>query len=63
MTLGNMRANGVHTLAVWCLGRYCNHFQILREQLFRRHIGVLFWSALALRTLRSPGCRCAAELE
>jgi hypothetical protein len=25
MTLGNMRANGVHTLAVWCLGRSCNH--------------------------------------
>jgi hypothetical protein len=25
MTLGNMRANGVHTLAVWCLSRICNH--------------------------------------
>jgi hypothetical protein len=23
MTLGNMRANGVHTLAVWC--HRCNH--------------------------------------
>jgi hypothetical protein len=23
MTLGNMRANGVRTLAVWCLGRGC----------------------------------------
>ena len=29
MTLGNVRANGVHTLAVWCLGRSCNHFRIL----------------------------------
>jgi hypothetical protein len=25
MTLGNMRANGVHTLAAWCLGRGCDH--------------------------------------
>src|ERR1035437_10996573 len=25
MTLGNMRANGVHTLAAWCLGRGCEH--------------------------------------
>ena len=29
MTLGNMRANGVRTLAVWCLGRGCNHASIL----------------------------------
>jgi hypothetical protein len=21
MTIGNMRANGAHTLAVWCLGQ------------------------------------------
>jgi hypothetical protein len=28
MTLGNMRANGVRTLAAWCLGRGCNHFRI-----------------------------------
>jgi hypothetical protein len=25
MTLGNMRANGVRTLAAWCLGRGCKH--------------------------------------
>jgi hypothetical protein len=25
MTLGNMRANGVRTLAAWCLGRGCDH--------------------------------------
>ena len=29
MTLGNMRANGVHTLAVWCLGRGYDHNSIL----------------------------------
>jgi len=28
MTLGNMRANGVRTLAAWCLGRGCNHFRV-----------------------------------
>jgi hypothetical protein len=25
VTLGNMRANGVRTLAAWCLGRGCEH--------------------------------------
>jgi hypothetical protein len=25
----NMRANGVRTLAAWCLGRGCNHFRVL----------------------------------
>ena len=29
MTLGNMRANGVLTLAAWRLGRGCNHFRAL----------------------------------
>jgi hypothetical protein len=29
MTLGNMRTNGVQTLAAWCLGFGCNHFGIL----------------------------------
>jgi len=29
MTLGNMRANGVCTLVVWCHGRGCNHEAIL----------------------------------
>jgi hypothetical protein len=29
MTLANMRANGVRNLAVWCLGRGCNHFRVL----------------------------------
>ena len=29
MTLGNMRANGVRTLAVWCLGRNCGHSSVL----------------------------------
>jgi hypothetical protein len=24
-----MRANGVRTLAAWCLGRGCNHFRVL----------------------------------
>jgi hypothetical protein len=25
MTHGNMRANGVRTLAAWCLGRGCDY--------------------------------------
>jgi hypothetical protein len=29
MTLGNMRANGVHTLAVWCCGRGWSHQSVL----------------------------------
>jgi hypothetical protein len=29
MTLGNMRQNGVHTLAVWCDVRGCNHEAVL----------------------------------
>ena len=29
MTLANMRANGVHTVAVWCLGRDCNHHRVI----------------------------------
>jgi len=29
MTLGNMRANGVQTLAVYCSGRGCNHEAVL----------------------------------
>jgi hypothetical protein len=28
MTLGNMRPNGMRTLAAWCLGRGCNHFWV-----------------------------------
>jgi len=29
MTLGNMRENGVGTLAAWCLGRGYNHYRVL----------------------------------
>ena len=29
MTLGNMRANGVWTLAAWRLGRGCNRYRVL----------------------------------
>jgi hypothetical protein len=29
MTLGNMRGNGVCTLAVWCLGRGCGYSAVL----------------------------------
>ena len=29
MTLGNMRANGVRTLAIYCDGRGCGHSVVL----------------------------------
>jgi len=29
MTLGNMRANGVHSLGVWCLARGCDHHRVV----------------------------------
>src|SRR5450755_2642240 len=29
MTLGNMRLNGVWTLAAWCLDRGCDHFRVI----------------------------------
>lgn len=29
MTLGNMRANGVRTLDVWCGALGCNHHRVL----------------------------------
>jgi len=31
VTFGNMRANGVRTLAAWCLGRGCNQFRVQRK--------------------------------
>jgi hypothetical protein len=29
MTLGNMRANGVRTIAVWCAARDCHHHGVV----------------------------------
>jgi hypothetical protein len=29
MTLGNMRANGVRTLGVWCSGHGCGHHRVI----------------------------------
>jgi hypothetical protein len=29
MALGNMRANGVRTLGVWCSGRGCGHHRVI----------------------------------
>jgi hypothetical protein len=41
MTLGNIR--GVHTFAVWCLGRSCNHFQILDVSNYSDETSVLYF--------------------
>jgi hypothetical protein len=34
MMLGNMRANGVRTLAALCLGRGCDHHRVLELFVF-----------------------------
>jgi hypothetical protein len=40
MTLGNMRANGVCSLDVWCLGRGCNHHSVLDVNRFSDNVPV-----------------------
>jgi hypothetical protein len=40
MTLGNMRTNGLRTLATWCLGRGCNHYFILEVSSYRDDLPV-----------------------
>jgi hypothetical protein len=40
MTLGNMRANGVRTLAAWCLSRDCDHHWARDLFLFKTVSGV-----------------------
>jgi hypothetical protein len=40
MTLGNMRANGVHTLAVHCGGRSCHHQAVLDFSSYPDHVSV-----------------------
>jgi hypothetical protein len=41
MTLGNMRANGVRTLAAWCLGRGCDQFRVLDVNSYADGVPVL----------------------
>jgi hypothetical protein len=40
MTLGNMRANGVSTLAVWCGAHRCNHHSVLDVSRYRDDVTV-----------------------
>ena len=40
MTLGNMRANGVRTLAAWCLDRSCNHHSVIDVNQFSDDVPV-----------------------
>jgi hypothetical protein len=63
MTLGNMRANGVRTLAAWCLGRSCNHHRILDVSSYSDDVPVPIRPEAAVPALRAPGRRRAAELE
>ncbi len=40
MTLGNMRANGVRTLAIYCGGRGCNHHRIIDASAYSNDVPV-----------------------
>ena len=40
MTLGNMRANGVRTLAVWCSGCGCDHYRVLEVSTYADNVPV-----------------------
>jgi hypothetical protein len=63
MTLANMRANGVQTLAAWCLGRGCNHHRVLDVSAYPDDQPVpSFGPRLRCESLRALRCRRAAEL-
>jgi hypothetical protein len=59
MTLGlpiNMRANGVRTLAAWCLGRGCNHHRVLDVSAYADDLPVpIVRPEAAVRALQAPG--------
>ena len=40
MTLGNMRANGVHRLGAWCLGRDCHHHGVIDVTIYSDDVPV-----------------------
>jgi hypothetical protein len=64
MTLANMRANGVHTLAVWCGGRGCHHHSVLDVSGYGDDLPVpSFGPRLRCERCGHLGCRRAAELE
>ena len=64
MTLGNMRANGVRTLAAWCLGGGCYHQRALDVSQFDDDLPVpSFRPEAAVHAMRSPRGGRAAEVE
>jgi hypothetical protein len=62
MTLGNMRANGVRTLDVWCLGRGCHHHRVPDVSAMADDVAVRSIRPRLRCALRRSRCRCAAEL-
>ncbi len=40
MTLGNTRANGVRTLAVWCVGRGCGRDAVIDVERYANNVPV-----------------------
>lgn len=64
MTLGNMRANGVHTLAVWCGGRWCHHESVLDMTAYPDEVPVPSFGPRMVCTVCGAIWRgCQAELE
>jgi hypothetical protein len=55
MTLGNMRANGMRTLAAWCLGRGCIHFRVLDESGYPDDVAAPEFRACGCAQLRHCG--------
>ena len=63
MTLGNMRANNVRALAVWCSGRGCGHHRVTDVERYGEDVPVpSFRPEDALRALRPPRRGRTAEL-
>jgi hypothetical protein len=64
MTLGNMRANGVRTLAIYCDARACNHERVLVDlSTYPDDVPVPSFGPRMVRGLRRNRRRCGPELE
>ncbi len=62
--VGNIRANGVRTLAVWCSGRGCGRHSVIDVERYGDDVPVpWFGPANALRAMRPPRRGRMAELE
>jgi len=64
MTLGNMRANGVRSIAAWCGHHNCEHQVVFNVDHMPDAVEVAFdRTSHGVHTVRPCRCRRAAELE